>query len=315
MLQKIAILLTIALFASCDKQEAEGLMPDEEQPVRFNLEVNGYTRAVSTFGPIDLTALKASADGFSVKSTGLVGIDMNNLVVKYSGGKWSYNSDYYWPLNLSQNVSFTAYAPAGTANVSLAANGLTVTNFIPGTTTASQIDLLYARPTNFTRGTSGTSGVNLSFKHLLTQILFSVTTNISASNNPKIVSIELTAPRSKGSYNPATEVWSSSNNSVIYTVFSSNTISATPVVSSPLLMIPQATLPNGTRIRVTILVNGVQRSKFINLTGLPTVTSWQPGTKVTYNVSIPKADVPGATRSDGGEQDPEIIITAQQEEW
>lgn len=307
-------LLTVLFIAACDKYEAEEFTQKQE-PVRFNLKVDNYTRAVSTFGPIDLTQLKASADGFSVVSSGLVGIDMNNVVVKYGSGKWNYTNDYFWPLNPTQNASFTAYAPAGTSGTSLTTSGLTVTNFIPAATPASQIDLIYAPPAVFNRGTSGTSGVNLTFKHLLTQVVFSVTTDISASNNPKIVDIALTAPRSRGSYSPTTSTWTSSNQSVVYTVFNNNVISATPILSTPLLMIPQATLPVGTKIQMVINVNNKQRMKSASLTSLPSVTSWQAGYKVTYNVLIAKADVPGATRADSTAEDPEIIITAKEETW
>lgn len=307
--------MIILLFAaSCSKEQAIDSYDDEKR-IKFNLEVDNYTRAVSTFGPIDLTALKASLDGFAVSTSGL-GVNMNNLAVKYSSSHWTYTGDYFWSINPSTNATFTAYAPAGTSNVTLAATGLTATNFIPGTTPSSQIDLIYAPPANFNRGTSGAGGVNLTFKHLLTQIIFSVTTDISASNNPKITSIILTAPRSKGSYSPSTDTWTSAANSVSYTVFSNNTISATPIVSAPLLMIPQASIPTGTTAKVTINVNGTSRNKTISLRGLPTVTAWQNGYKVTYNVSIPKVDVPGATRSSiNTEEDFDITLSAKEEIW
>lgn len=310
MTMKVVHYVLIAVFvSSCSRDEIINDYSNEDR-IEFNAGVENYTRTASTFGPIDITALRNSSDGFAVSTSGL-GVNMNNLVVKYDGSKWAYTGDYFWSINPSQSATFTAYAPAGTANVTLAATGLTATNFIPGTTPASQIDLIYASPASFSRGTSGKTGVNFTFRHLLTQIVFSVTSDISASNNPQITSIVLTVPRSKGSYNPSTGAWTAVANSVNYTVFNNNTISATPVVSAPLLMIPQSSIPNATSARITINVNGRSRSKNVSLRNLTTVTSWQSGYKVTYNVSIPKADVPGATRA-GAENDFDIIITAEE---
>jgi hypothetical protein len=277
----------VAVMASCSNNEVINDGPDNA--VRFTSVVGNSTRAVGTTGLIDLAALKLSNDGFAVSTNGLgSGGEMNNLVVKYSASAWNYTGDYFWPVSASQNVAFTAYAPAGTSGVTLTGAGITVSGFVPVTTPANQIDLLYAAPANFNRSGSGASGVALTFNHLLTQVVFAITTDIPAGDSPTIVSIALTIPNGTGAYNGTT--WTASANPQTYTVFSSNALSSTAVTSTPLLMIPQ-TLPVGTNALVTFSVKGVTTSNTVDLSTLSVVKSWTAGTKVTYSISFNNTDL------------------------
>lgn len=276
----------IIVMASCSKNELKE--EGNKKPIEFTTVVGNNTKA--TTGLIDLTALKASTDGFAVSTNGLGASDeMNSVAVTYNNTNltWNYTGDYFWPISPSQNVSFTAYAPAGTPNILLTGTGLTATNFIPSATVGSQIDLIYAAPANFNRLTSS-SGVALTFNHILSQIVFSITTDIPAADNPKIVSIVLTVPQNKGSYNGTS--WTPAASSQSYTLFNNNALSGTAVTSTPLLLIPQ-TLPVGTNATITFNVNGASSSNTIDLSTLTTVTSWQPGTKVTYNVLFNNNDL------------------------
>lgn len=276
-------MMAVALMASCSKDENPGM--DEQQSIRFVTLIGNSSR--STTGVLDLPALKASTDGFAVCTSGLGSAEMDNVAVTYNGSSWGYTDDHYWPLNPAQNVSFTAYAPAGTANVTLTSSGLTATNFIPAATVGSQIDLLYAAPANFNRQGSS-SGVALTFTHILTQIVFSVVTDIPAGESPKISSVVLTVPKNKGSYNGT--VWTPATQSQNYTLFNNNTLSSTPTVSTPLLLIPQ-TLPTGTNATISFSVNGNITSQTVDLSTLTSVTSWDQGTKVTYNISFENGDL------------------------
>lgn len=281
-------LLTMAamtLLAACSKSDVQ-----EEtinSPIKFSAVVGNNSKA--TTGLIDLTALKASTDGFAVSTSGLgSGSEMNNVVVKYSGSAWGYTGDYFWPINSSQTVNFTAYAPAGTTNVALTSAGLTATNFVPSATVGSQIDLIYAPPSAFTRAGSGVSGVALNFNHLLTQVVFSVSTDIPVSDAPQITSIVLSVPNNKGNFDGTN--WTVSAQSQSYTLFNNTALSSTPVTSIPLLLLPQ-TLPTGTNATVTFSVNGSTSSNTVDLSSLTTVTSWAKGTKVTYNISFNNTDL------------------------
>jgi len=279
--------LAVIFMASCSEDEVITESGNDTTAIRFTSVVNNNsTRA--TVGLIDLAALKTSTDGFAVSTNGLgTGQEMNNLVVKYNTA-WGYTGDYYWPISSTQNVSFAAYAPAGTANVALTSSGLTATNFVPSSTVGSQIDLLYAAPANFTRSVSGASGVALTFNHILSQVVFSVTTDIPTTNVPKIESIVLTVPNNQGNYNGT--AWTAAANSHAYTLFSSTAASSTAVTSTPLLLVPQASL-TGITAAVTFSVNGASSTNTVSLSTLTTVTSWQPGAKITYNVTFNSADL------------------------
>lgn len=275
-------------------------------------EDENRTRAVSTFGPIDLSALQGSADGFSVVTSGL-GSNMNNVPVTYSGGQWRYSGDYFWPLNASQNITFTAYAPAGAAGTSLTAAGFTVTNFVPDPTVANQVDLIYAQPASFNRnGASG--GVPLSFRHLLTQVVFSIKTDVPASSNPRVVSLVLTVPASKGSYSSSSNSWNNSLNSVSYSVFNNNPIGSTPIYATPMLMIPQTNLllstPTGV---INLTVNGVPKTKTFSL-GVLTLSSWPMGAKITYNISVSQLSLLLRSASDE-DLDVDVTMTVEQSAW
>lgn len=275
------------MMASCSSDEI--INDTQNNAVKFSAVIGNHNRAVSTTGLIDLTALKASTDGFAVSTSGLgTGGEMSNVAVKYSGSVWSYTGDYFWPISISQNVTFTAYAPAGATGVTLSGTGVTVSNFIPASTPSSQIDLIYAAPSSFNRNGSGASGVALTFNHLLTQVVFAVTTDIPAADNPTIVSIVLSIPNGSGAYNGT--AWTASASPQSYTVFSSNALSSTAVTSTPLLMIPQ-TLPSGTNAAVTFSVKGVSTTSTMDLSTLSVVKSWSAGTKVTYSILFNNADL------------------------
>lgn len=274
----------ITVMASCSKEETVERIDQRE--IKFTSAVGNNTRA--TTGMIDINVLKSSTEGFAVCTNGLGASDeMNNVAVTFNGTAWTYSGDHFWPINSSQNVSFTAYAPAGIANVSLSSSGLTATDFVPAATIGSQIDLLYAAPSNFNR-LGSSSGVALTFNHILTQVVFSVITDIPVADNPKIVSIVLNTPQNKGSYNGTT--WTAAASPQGYTLFNNTAIGSVATTSTPLLLIPQ-TLPANTNATITLNVNGASSSHTVDLSTLTTVTSWQPGTKVTYNILFNNSDL------------------------
>lgn len=268
---------------SCTTSETE----DEfvHNAITFNSTIGDpTTKAASTYGIIDLTALRASTDGFAVSTTGLgASTEMNNLVVKYASSLWSYSGDYFWPISPSQNVSFTAYAPAGATGVALTSSGLTATKFIPAASAANQIDLIYAAPANYNRGSSGSTGVPLAFKHVLTQVVFSATTLLPTLLNPTIVSMTLTVPHNSGSFNGTS--WTSSSAPQTYTIFTNRVLGLTPIVSTPLLLIPQ-TLVSGTNVVISTSLSGIlQGTQTVDLS-TTSKNTWSIGKKITYNVTL-----------------------------
>lgn len=292
------------IIISCTKDETEDSLTDNT--IAFNSIVDNFTRASNTYGVIDLAVLRSSTDGFVVSTNGLgTGNEMSNVVVKYTSNAWNYTGTYNWPNMPSQNVSFTAYAPAGTTNATLTSSGLTVSSFTPATSPANQIDLIYAPPANFNRQGSGISGVSLNFNHILTQVVFAATTTIPLSNNPKIVSLELTVPHNKGSFNGI--AWKTSGPRQTFMLFNNNSLTSTAITSTPLLIIPQTSLDK-TNVTITTSVNGNITTKTIDLSSLSTVTSWNPGNRIVYNISVQSVAVKKTNTS------PIITISAGAEE-
>lgn len=281
----------LTILASCSKNaNDETARPDGKISFDTRVANNASRAAVSTFGPLNLTALHNSTDGFAVSTNGLgTGAEMNNVVVKYNTvtSLWNYTGDYFWPINATQNVNFTAYAPAGLTGVTMTGTGITVTGFTPATAPASQTDIIYAAPAAFNRNGSGAGGVALTFAHILTQVVFSVTTDIAAGD-PTLNSIVVTVPSGTGAYNGT--AWTASGSSQTYTLFNNNAVSSTAITSTPLLMIPQ-TLAAGTNAVVTFTLNGSQTTNTVDLSTLGVVKSWVPGTRVTYSITFSNTDL------------------------
>jgi len=292
--RSIFALLLLFFTTACSGHDE--VIEEYGEKVVFNSHIDDYTRAVSTFGPIDLASLKTSADGFAVSTSGLASTQMNNLIVKYSNNVWTYTGNYYWPISATQNATFAAYAPAGTTGVTLTSSGITVTGFTPASSPASQIDLLYAAPATRNR-TNSASGVPLTFNHLLTQVVFSVTTQIAGVVT--ITSIEVTVPSATGAYNGTT--WTNSGSTVTYTIPVNSSVTLGTVVATPILMVPKGTIPSGTIVKTNysaLGLLGLSVSK--DLSTLNSIKSWQPGYKVTYNSIL------GLTRAGVSEVDMEV---------
>lgn len=119
---------------------------------------------------------------------------MDDVEVSFNDTKdiWAPASTYYWPLEGS--LSFIAYSPkaAATAAFAEATGMLTLSAFTVNTTVANQVDLLYSsvnadRTMNesyYTDATNsknsetaeGDKGVNIKFKHALSQVIFKAKT-------------------------------------------------------------------------------------------------------------------------------------------
>lgn len=102
----------------------------------------------------------------------------NGLVVtKKNDSDWQHSTDvYYWPKD--GFLSFAAYSPAvldtDGGTVAYGNNGWTVTGFKVNPTVGSHIDLMCAAPVfNQTEPTGSNDGVDITFAHTLSSIVFS----------------------------------------------------------------------------------------------------------------------------------------------
>ena len=128
------------------------------------------------------------------------------MVNKSSGDAWTTAATYYWP---SYNLGFYAYAPTNIGGVSINDAGKKITDFVPNKDVNQQIDLLVAYNTG-NRSNNEASGVELNFKHALSQI--DVQAKCSNPNIEIVVkSIRFVNVKTKGSFTYPTQTTTAGN--------------------------------------------------------------------------------------------------------
>lgn len=124
-----------------------------------------------------------------------------------TGDAWTTAATYYWP---SYNLGFYAYAPTNIGGVSIDNTGKKITDFVPDKDVNQQIDLLVAYNTG-NRSNNETQGVELNFKHALSQI--DVQAKCSNPNIEIVVkSISFVNVKTKGSFTYPINTTAVSNN-------------------------------------------------------------------------------------------------------
>lgn len=123
-----------------------------------------------------------------------------------TGDAWTTAATYYWP---SYNLGFYAYAPTNIGGVSIDNTGKKITDFVPDKDVNQQIDLLVAYNTG-NRSNNETQGVELNFKHALSQI--DVQAKCSNPNIEIVVkSISFVNVKTKGDFTYPTVITSTNN--------------------------------------------------------------------------------------------------------
>lgn len=124
-----------------------------------------------------------------------------------TGDAWTTAATYYWP---KYDLGFYAYAPTNISGVSISDAGKTITGFTPGKNVDNQVDLLVAYNTG-NRTANEASGVELNFKHALSQI--DVQAKCSNPNIEIVVkSISFVNVKTKGSFTYPINTTAVSNN-------------------------------------------------------------------------------------------------------
>ncbi len=112
-----------------------------------------------------------------------------------TGDAWTTAATYYWP---KYDLGFYAYAPTNIGGVSIDNTSKKITDFVPDKDVNQQIDLLVAYNTGI-RAANEASGVELNFKHALSQI--DVQAKCSNPNIEIVVkSIRFVNVKTKGSF-------------------------------------------------------------------------------------------------------------------
>lgn len=158
----LLVLSSAAMFAACTSEtDVQNVSPKDA--ISFNTTLKGVTRTVytnETFDKFKVVALK-STDGTK---------EFEDDVVKVSASKWATTDIHSWPTDGAE-LSFFAYAPTDlieNVETAITKDSQKLTGFSPKKTLADQQDIVTA----FNKGTKAANqnGVDLKFRHALTQI-------------------------------------------------------------------------------------------------------------------------------------------------
>ena len=337
----------VAVLAACTKNNADKTAYENSRVINFNTVANKATKA-----PITGTTYSYNCPAFGVFAYYLASGNwstseanssavsyMNDVEISFNDTKdiWVPSSTYYWPLE--GKLTFIAYSPKSAATAAFSNAGvLTLTNFTVASTVADQVDLLYssiaadktqnedyyedADNDKDSETAEGDKGVNIKFKHALSQVVFQAKTAAdvyAAGLSFKVNSIVVNAASTATSMtvtNPtdaqlasAITTWNAPGTNINYTVnttaFPNATVAAAAAnfldddfsdpIGDPLLMIPVTSFA-GTDPTVTVTYTEYRLSDAQPL-GSKTVTihfddiddvvsDWQAGKKYVYNLTI-----------------------------
>ena len=303
-MKKLFLLVAIAAlgFASCTEENFEGNNGNSSKKIQFKTMVGKNNHLKVT--ELDLAGLKTS--GFTVTALNSASADFNGtnpytsyidqLGVTWSDTAWTYTGAYYWPEN-SQKLSFFAYGGDAVTSWAATTPNFPSFSYTIGANAAAQKDLVAAMKLN---NTNMATALLLDFKHILTQINFSIKGQVPALKYV-VKKIEIIGAKNSGTYtyNATTGEWSSQTGTTNYTYFNDSTTidyGTTDFTSfgngvtgtEALMLMPQDN--SGVKIQVTYdIVNSggsyVKQNKIAEYTFAS--GTWNLGTKIRYNITLP----------------------------
>ncbi|WP_418829951.1 fimbrillin family protein [Phocaeicola sp.] len=204
-MRKTLIGMATVLVAMSSCMEDEVLERNQGNALAFRPSID---KALSRSGDGNVTDL-GKLQEFKVTATidGQSNYFTNMLVSKASSGStWNTEHTYYWP---KYDLGFYAYAPTNIGGVSINDAGKKITGFTPGKNVDNQVDLLVAYNTG-NRRNNETQGVELNFKHALSQI--DVQAKCSNPNIEIVVkSISFVNVKKKGDFTYPADITSTNN--------------------------------------------------------------------------------------------------------
>lgn len=225
---------------------------------------------------------------------------MDNVPVAKNGNNWEQTGTFYWPA--TAYVSFFATSPAQTLNI--ASQGYPKFEYTVGDID-SQADLLAA---NLINQTKSDNKVTLGFRHLLTQVNFSIKGDTKdfkyVISKLKISGVSSTATYSFDGNESTVGSWGNQGNadqSYEYTFSTPKEITVTDLnvstklevdKSSLFMLIPQ-TLTNAADVSITYYAIPNDKTSEIDKTfegtktvKLGTATNWEANKKVRYTLTL-----------------------------
>lgn len=267
---------------SCNN-EVEEVSP--RYPILFDCE--GDTRAVA-----DLDTMKRDENGFGVFAhyefpENYGGKEFNfKKQVTYDSSKsaWTYNGLEYWLAGATYN--FVAVYPYSIAEGTSSTDGATYS--FENYNVADQLDIMVAKasaevPEDKEFGPIPYTGsaVNLSFDHILSNIIVKVKAEVA---DVTVKSISLSSIWDQGNCDNGT--WTKdSENKFTFTVDKPITNELKDITNGGLLLIPQ--LAKGITLTVNATIAGVNKTYEATI---PDIT-WLSGTRYTYTINIKQSDI------------------------
>lgn len=303
----LLVLSSAAMFAACTSEtDVQNVSPKDA--ISFNTTLKGVTRTVytnETFDKFKVVALGGTSDENFIDD-----------VVKVSASKWATKDIHEWPTEKTKQLSFFAYAPSDLiedAKTAITDNSQKLENFTPQKYLTDQQDIVTA----FNKGSQdgNPNGVNLKFRHALTQIEILATNEDVLRYKVEVLGSKLVRVKSKGTMTfskdaNAASSWSVDNGTTQSfgdKLPASITLDATPqrvmTDGNNWMMLPQQLTEwdkttNGTYIAVLLRISKADGSpiyptkKTGNVSAnfayaaIPISTNWVLGHKYTYTLKF-----------------------------
>lgn len=300
--------ITILGLASCTDEQIEGNKNDPSKKIQFKTIIgkNNFLKAT------ELTTTGLQTSGFTVTALNTELLDfggtnpytsyIDQLSVTYSASAWSYTGTYYWPED-SKKLSFFAYGGDAVTSWATTTPSYPSFSYTIGATAALQKDLVAAKALN---QIDMTDALALDFKHILTQINFSIKGAVPALIYV-VKKIEIIGAKNSGTYtyNAGTGVWTAQAGTESYTYFDGS-ITPTTIASgtttftsfgtgegtgtTALMLMPQDI--TDVKIKVTYDIQNTGGS-YVKQNKVAEYTfdsgTWNLGTKIRYNIILPVA--------------------------
>ncbi len=228
---------------------------------------------------------------------------MNNVDISLVGSDWKNAArPYHWPK--TGQLSFVCYSPYefGTGTLSATATkGIKIDGFTATNDLTKQVDLMTMDVLKDQTKDGGK--VEAAFKHILSQIVFTVAPKEDLSESVKSITLDglvLKAVDTKANYaqtneTVATGAWSNHTTEADYTFLTAaqsvpvdDTTAAT--VGNAAIVIPQACLNYEVLVSYTITYHGDAQDVVENASVKIATPSWEKGLKYVYNLQIGLGD-------------------------
>ena len=252
-------------------------------------------------------AYAATAD---LTATSFLANFMKNVSVKYDGvsaidtTSYKYIGTKYWPKANGIKLSFFAYYPVATATNGIvpSENGLGAFTFTAAPAVGSQVDFMVSDVKNDMIYDDTNKGiVDLLFHHTLCQVNVQTKLDQNVSGiNVTVGSVQFNGVSTSGTFTPtydptthktkidATD-WSSvgTEKDIPFVIPTPVTVTAdgwsTFGDGNTLLVVPQTLVAGSDLITVKYYINGIENTATVKL---PADTTWEPGKKYSYNITI-----------------------------